>query len=118
MKTIAFNSLNDMYRGADGNIAMLSGVDAFRQCCITAMQAVKGEMIYATDKGMPYFETVWNNYNPKAFEAAARVTLLAVPEAVQVASFQQWVTDDQLYYIAEIQSTFSPNPIVITNASS
>lgn len=117
MKTIAFNSLNDVFRGLDGNIAMLTGIDACQQCCITAMQAIRGEMIYAQDKGMPYFETVFNTYNPAAFEAAARLTLLAVPNVTAVVSFAQQLQEDDLIYVAQIMTTFSTTPVTVSNGS-
>ena len=56
---LAINSNNDIYRGSNGNIVLLSGQSAVQTACATATKAQLGEMVYATTTGMPTFQAVW-----------------------------------------------------------
>lgn len=102
MKTLCANINNDLFINDRGVIEILDGALAIRQNAITAMQTRLSEPVYAIDTGVPYFETVWNSYNPNAFEVAARATLLGVPGVVEVVSFELFRSGDQLDYRATV----------------
>ena len=50
------------------------------------MQAQRGEMVFAQDRGIPTLATVWDRFIPAAFEAAGRRALLRVPDVLSVES--------------------------------
>jgi len=109
--TIAENSNNDMYRGADGNIAFVSDILATAQLCKSRIEAQRGEMIYAMDQGMPTRSTMWDQYNPIAFSAFAQEILLATPGVVSVTSFDMQQADNTLSYTANIVTIYGQTTI-------
>jgi hypothetical protein len=113
--SFALNSASDLYIGLDGNLAVVTGVDAVQQDCICAMSAQLGEIIYEPSSGMPYLTTVWLQTNLVQFEAAARATLLSVPGVTKVASFSATIVqvqntsggfDNVLNYAATLNTTY------------
>ena len=111
MTSIATNANNDIYLDATGNLAMVSGVAAVQQDCEHAMKAQLGEMALFLTSGMPTLETVWANWRPLQFEAAARRTLLAVPGVVAVKAFSITRSAGVATYTATIQTEYSDEPL-------
>jgi hypothetical protein len=103
---IAENENRDMFRGSDGNIAMLSGVDAVAQLAKSRMEAQRGEMKYAANSGMPTRATAWDTFNPKQFDAAARSILLGTPGVTGVQSFEMFRDGNDLNYTAVITTIY------------
>lgn len=108
MRTLAVNGDIDIYRTDDGNLAIASDLDAVRMSCEEAIRAVRGEMLYAADQGMPLFETAFLRPRLAQFEAAARVALRAVPNVTNIDQFEATASDDTLRYTARIRSLFGP----------
>jgi hypothetical protein len=113
MITFGGNDNNDLYIGADGNLVMLSEVDACADCCSTAVKAQRNEMIYDMDNGMPTRQTAWDDFNPAQFEAAARAIILGITGVTDIQSFVITVTANELSYTAEILTIYSSNSVVI-----
>lgn len=105
-QTLASDANNDIYLDRAGRLRMVSGAEAVAANCRSAVQAQRGEMMYAADKGMPTFATAWNGYRPMQFEAAARSIILAVPEVLAVESFTIQRTGEILGYTAVIRTTY------------
>lgn len=103
--TIAVNQNGGMYLTA-GNITMKRNADAVAQDTVTAMRTLRGEMQYETQGGMPYFQTAFNKYKPRAFEAAARGVISQVPGVVRVTEFAVALTNDELQYSATIETIY------------
>lgn len=108
MTSLATNSNNDIFMGPDYNLALVRDLAATVQDCQNAMEAQLGEMPLAADRGVPTMATVWSNYKPAQFEAAARAILLTVPNVTGIKSFTITQVGDQARYSVEIQSTFGP----------
>lgn len=108
MTSIATNANNDIYLDATGNLAMVSGINAVQQDCEHAMKTQVGECILQTTYGVPTMETVWLEWKPKQFEAAARALLLTVPDVIQVTSFTITRSGNVANYTADIESTYGP----------
>lgn len=106
MRTLAVNDSIDIYLTDAGSLALATGLDAVRMSCEEAVRAIRGEMLYAADEGLPVFETVFLQTLLPQFEAAARAAIRAVPEVVAVDSFAASVAGDVLSYTASIRSTF------------
>lgn len=107
VKTLGINSNNDIYLGSDGNIAVLSGIQAVKDACKTATQALLGEMVLATNQGIPYFQAVFIG-TPKyaIYVAYLRSTLLGVPGVKKVKSLEMRVSNNTLGYTATIETDF------------
>jgi hypothetical protein len=114
--TMAVNAQNRIYLDANGNLAFISGLPAVMQNCMTALRVRRGEMMYAANGGMPFFEAIWNTYNPKLFEAAARGILLGVSGVTGVLAFSMQRQGNNFFYMAVIQTIYG-NGVLVNNAS-
>lgn len=108
MTSLATDANNDIFMGPDHNLALVRDLAAVVQDCKNAVEAQLGEMPLARDRGVPTMETIWSDYKPKQFEAAARAILLTVPNVTGVKSFNIAQVGDQARYEAAIISTFGP----------
>lgn len=97
------------------NLTLLSGLAAVMQNCKSAIEAQRGEMLYAASNGMPTQAFVFDRYNPALFEAAARTILRGVKDVVAVEHFQSRVTNGILNYRAVIRTIYgsgvAANPV-------
>lgn len=105
-KTFESNTANDLVRGADGNLSIVSGLAAVALNCRSAMQAQRGEMVFAADRGIPTFGTVWNAYRPAQFEAAARAALRRVDGVLSIDEFTVTRAGDAFGYTATIRTAY------------
>jgi PPE-repeat protein len=108
VKTLAINENNDIYLGADGNIVVVEGITAVEQACQMAAQTLLGEMIYSSNQGVPYNETVFQVGAPilPQFDAGLRVAILAVPGVTGIKSLIIQQVEDALTYNATITTEF------------
>lgn len=106
-KTLGVNANNDIYLGADGNLVVLIGLPAVLQLCEHAVKAVLGEMVLATDQGVPYFQTVWVGVpNFQQFSAALSAAILGVQDVTNINSLVLTQTGNILNYVAEIATIY------------
>lgn len=105
--SLAVNARNDLFRAADGNIATTADLYAVTQACAHAAKTLLGEMMYATDNGVPYFDVVWTGTpNLAQFEAYLRRAFLAVDGVVRVQSLSVTIGANVAAYKAVIQTTY------------
>lgn len=106
-QTLGTNANNDIYRGANGNIVMLSGQDAVMGACSTASKAQLGEMVLATAAGLPNFQAVWVGV-PKLtiWKQYLLKTLLNVGGVRAVTDISATAVDGILSYTAIIESDY------------
>lgn len=111
-KTLATNSNNDIYLGADGNIALAFDLNAVAQTCNHAAEAQRGEMVLNVNDGIPNFQLIWVGVpNLQQFETAVRAALLAVTGVTEVISFTSTVTNNVLDYNATIRTIYGVGQI-------
>src|SRR5579872_2417176 len=106
---IATNDQNDLYLDQSGNIAIVFGIDAVQQACENAVKAILNEMIYASDSGVPYFETVWRlagDANLAQYEAVLRETILSVSGVNGIQSMNISISNNHLSYSATINTIY------------
>lgn len=114
--SLALNENNDLFADSSGNLALVSGTDATRQDCETVMRCQAGECVLNLQRGVPTAATIWDEWLPKQFEAAARAQLLTVPGVVSIQSFTLTRLGNVATYVAEILTIYSPTAIVITGS--
>jgi len=112
-RSIAMNSKNDLYRSADGNLALVFDQDAVMQNCRSAAQTKLGELIYDQANGVPMDQTIFDQWLPDQFEAAMRRVLTAVQGVVEVSAFTVTKDGDKIVYVADIQTVFGNQ--ILTN---
>jgi hypothetical protein len=106
MRTFQSTSSNGFALSTAGNLTLVRGLEAITTVAVQYMQARRGEMFLAADRGIPFDPVAWSGSpNVAQFEAAGRATLLQVPDVVQVLSFQALLVGDVLNYTADILTT-------------
>jgi hypothetical protein len=107
VQTLGLNIENDIYLGADGNIVLLSGIEAVAGGCETISRTQLGEMVYSTTQGIPNFQAVWNGIpNFKIWQSYLQNALQNVSGVTQVSNLSFLNQDGTLSYEATIQTQY------------
>lgn len=111
-RVFTVDSNNDLVLASDGNLGISEALEAVLQACEHAAKAQLGEMILATNEGVPNFETVWSGTpNVAQFEAALRRQLLRVQGVTSVAELTAIVANNILSYNATIVTIYGQGTI-------
>ena len=79
VQTFAVNTDNDLYIDGNGNIAIVTDLQAVLQACKQAALTQLGEMVLQTNLGIPYQTAVWVGVpNIPVFEGALRAAWLSI----------------------------------------
>jgi len=107
MITLQLNNNNDLQLNNINNISLAKDIYAVEQSCKNATMALLGEMIFNTDKGIPYFETVWNG-NPQIQQAEfeIRSAILDVEGVKNIKDFSIFVKNGVLSYNTTIETIY------------
>ncbi|EBS6311420.1 hypothetical protein PL246_09480 [Salmonella enterica] len=107
MKSLAVDSNNDIFINAAGSLELAKEIIAVKYSAQQAGQAQLGEMMYATDLGLPTFGVVWNGSpNPAVYEAWLRQALINSPGVHDVKSITVRTADNTLHYSATIVTDY------------
>jgi hypothetical protein len=115
VQTFATSAANDLFIDASGNLSMLSGLAAVAAACATATRAQLGEMVFATDTGIPNFQALWigsPEYN--LWKAVVLSTLQGVAGVTAVTALDLTVTGSTVSYVAQITTPYATTPLTIT----
>lgn len=103
-------SPTDIYLDAEGNISISYDKEAVLEACAQAARTLLGEMIFDTETGIPFFQTVWvGKPNIQQYTAALRSAFLAVAGGNVVTDVTSLITsqnEDILYYSAVIKTIY------------
>jgi hypothetical protein len=106
-RTLSIDDNGDIYIGADGSLAVATGLEAVMQTCAEAARTQLGEMLFAADQGLPNFQAVWGGApNASQFEAYLRANLLAVSDVISVESVEIDTAGGALHYTATIKTIY------------
>lgn len=98
--------------GNDGNLSMISGLDAIEQQVEEVMETLKNELIYDKTIGIDYENTVWaGNPDLVKFERQARTQIENVENVESVGAFTIEIVEDVLTYEAIINTTLGAGTI-------
>lgn len=112
MKTLSTDNNNDLYLDNTGNIAVVTDIVATMESCAHEVKTRLGECVLDTERGIPFFETVFNGVPLlMQFEAACRAAILGVAGVTEVISFVTRVIDGQLAYEATIRTIYGTGTI-------
>lgn len=107
MKTIATNSDNDIYLGADGNVPIINGTESVSQTAVHYAKTLRNEMIHAYDLGVPFFIVTFGaNVNIPQFAAAMKARILQAPGVTAITSFETTQEGEVLKYTATIETIY------------
>ena len=110
-RVFAVDGNNDIFtRG--GQLVLSEGQAAVLQQCEHAIKAQLNEMIYADDRGVNTFDSVWSGSpNLLSFEAFARAQIDRIPDVISIESFAAQLTGNTLTYQATIRTIFGTGTI-------
>jgi hypothetical protein len=112
VKTLAVNSNNDLFVGANANLVVLTGLEAVLQICAQVAKAQQGEMVLNTDRGLPNFTVTWNGApNIAQFESALRKALNRVQGVLELNDITVTQQNNILSYTATILTEFGEGAI-------
>lgn len=107
---------NDIYLNDDGNISLSYDLNAVLQECSQVARVLLGEMVFNTDQGIPFFQTVFSGVpNIPQYTNALRQAFLKVDGVIDVISIiaSQGGSNpsDQLTYTAIIRTIYGTGTI-------
>lgn len=104
MRTIAVDENNDFFLDHTGSIPVLTGKEAASQTSKHFAATVKGEMIHAVQKGVP-FDLVLDKFpNLAQYEASLRRRILEVPTVVSITHLNIEYLGERVVYTATIRT--------------
>lgn len=107
MRTFKENQNRDIFMDEQNQIPLESDINAVSQSSKSAIEAQRGEMIYAQDDGMPLDSVIWSGTpSLQQFEFFARQEFLKVPNVTEVSEFNAEIEEDVVTYTATIKTTF------------
>ena len=110
--TIAFDRNSDLFLDGQGNLAMATGRYALSYITLNAIRTVRGELVYNTEAGVPYFTTVFENPpNLRLWEYYVRENALAVDGVISVDSFLCEIKNNAVSYEMVMSTEWGGVPI-------
>lgn len=105
MTTISQSQGNDISLDANGVIALASGRYAYADIIRSTILTMKGELQLDTDAGVPYLETVFNNYGGiSQWMNAVRSIVYSYDFVISIVSFNAEVKNKEIYYELVVQT--------------
>lgn len=106
-RSLAVTADNDLLLDAGGSLVVAVDIEAVKFAAAQTVKAIRGEMVFAADQGMPYFEALWNGSpNLLQVKAALRQRLLAVGGVVDVPELTASLRGDSFVYSATILTIY------------
>lgn len=103
MKTIAINGNNDIYLTSSGSLAVKEDLEAMADILTNKVQTNKGELIYDTEKGIDFMNTIFNSPSePELFQAELIEQLEDTDGVKNVYSYSSSVANNVYSYTADI----------------
>lgn len=114
MKSFLTNENNDLYLDGSRQLAMGEDIDAAVQTVQNKLNTLKGEIQLDIDKGIPYFETIFNQQTPdlSSWESYMIEEAEKVDGVIRVESMITRVKDNQLTYEMTIRTKYGLTQII------
>lgn len=110
--TFQTNENNDIFIGKDGNLAIISDIEALVQQIKEAIEVLRDEPIYDKSLGVDYENTVFKGSpNVVAFERQARDQILRIDGVIRIISFEPVVENDVLSYTSTIKTIYGTEEV-------
>lgn len=107
MKTIAINENNDIYLTPSGNLAIKQDLAAMGDIFVNKAQTVRGELQFDSEKGIDFYNTIFNSPTEiELFQADLTEQLEDTEETDRVYSYKGSVNDGVYSYKAEVITSY------------
>lgn len=110
MRTFLTDRNNDLVI-SDGNLTILSGLDAALQLSRHYAQTLHGEMIHDMTSGIRMFDTAFNRPRLALFANELRKRIMQVPDVVSVPDVDVRVSGENMIYSATIETIYGAGVI-------
>ena len=105
MKTFSQDSHNDIRIGSDGQFVTVDGLDAYSSVIADVVRTIRGELQLDTERGVPYFETVFKSVNGiDIWKNDVRKRILEFPFVKSIDSFEASYVNRKLEYTLHIST--------------
>lgn len=107
MKTIAINENNDIYLTPSGNLATKQDIEAMGDIFVNKAQTVRGELQYDTEKGIDFYNTIFNSpAETEMFQSELVEQLENTEDTENVYSYTSKIDGEVYSYKAEIITAY------------
>lgn len=110
MRTLATNAQRDIFLGLDGNVSVVTDLDACLESCKRAGMVRLGELPYAQTRGAPFLE-IMESLDLSLYEFYVRQILLTVPGVTSVQSVEFSLANQRIDYTAQINTIYGTGSI-------
>lgn len=110
MRTFQTDRNNDLVI-SDGNLTVLSGLDAVISASRHYAQTLHGEMIHSVPDGVRMFDTAFNQPRIALFKNELRRRIMQVPDVISVPDVDVRVSGENLLYSATIETIYGSGAI-------
>lgn len=105
--TFGIDSSNDLYLTPQGDIGIKQNLDAMGDIFINKSQTNKGEIIYNTQKGIDFFNTIFSEpCYPDVFQNQLISELEDTQETQSVSGFKQETINGNYTYSVNCQTSY------------
>ena len=106
MRTLATDENNDMFLDKKG-FAFLEDIDAVSNVVERRLKTQRGELKYATSRGIPWFESIFaGQRNAKAWEAAMKETIKDVDGVISIDTFDYAIENNVVTYQTKFKTIY------------
>lgn len=112
VRSLGLNDKNDIYLGSDGNIVLLSGIEATASACGTISRSQLAEMVLTITQGLPNFKALWIGVpNLRIWQSYLLVALQNVKGVKKVNNLTLTQENNVLSYTATIETDLGSTTI-------
>lgn len=107
MRTIGIDANNDIYIDNANNLAVKTNIEAMGDIFINKSQTNLGELLYNTEKGIDFFNTVFSSPTyTDLFQNEVITQLEDTEETQEVINFIGEIEENTYSYSVDIQTTY------------
>ena len=107
MKTLAINTSNDIYINSVGNIVVKSDLEAMGDILVNKSQTNLGELLFNTEKGIDFFNTIFASPNYIDLYQNQLITQIEQTDKVERITNYDAEIDKNIYkYQVEVQTEY------------
>lgn len=105
---------NDLVLDESNNLSLLTALPAVSQTAEHYAYTLRGEMLFAADLGVPFFDVAFGaTPNIAQFESFMKSRIMETPDVIRINELTSQQVDDSLLYNAEIVTIYGVG--IITN---
>lgn len=107
MLTVGIDENNDLFLDNNGNIVIKYDIEAMGDIYVNKAQTNKGELVYNTEKGIDFFNTVFGEpCYPDVFQYQLLNELRDTAETEAVNGYTQEINNGVLKYRVDCKTTY------------